>query len=93
MASHTKSLFVNTDDRDSRDDDDISLTSTVEEGGDYDVEELLAERENPDHPGQLQFLIKWEGYPLDQCTVCPSLFPPSFYRLGFSGLLCLQPSI
>ena len=75
MALYTQSLFVTTDDQNSGDDDDISLTSTVEEGGDYDVEELLAERGDPDDPSQLQYLIKWEGYPLDQCTVCSFRFP------------------
>lgn len=70
MAFLQNSLFVEADERMRGDDDDISLTSTVEEGGDYDVEELLFEREDPDAPGEPQFLIKWEGYPLDQCTVC-----------------------
>ena len=87
MALFTQSIFVATDDQNSGDDDDISLTSTVEEGGDYDVEELLFEREDPDAPGEPQFLIKWEGYPLDQCTVCSFHFqcdgPTSHSTGGF----------
>ncbi|KAI1499433.1 hypothetical protein F5X99DRAFT_389932 [Biscogniauxia marginata] len=57
------------------DDDDISLTSTDHEGdgaGDADkdwvVDDLLAERPHPDKPGQTQYLIKWEGFPLEDCT-------------------------
>lgn len=51
------------------DDDDISITSTVNEGGDFDVEQLLAERPKPDNPDEIEYLIKWEGYPLEECTV------------------------
>lgn len=71
MAAHEpSSLFTDSEGGDSGDDDDISLTSTIEEqGGDFDVEELLDEREHPEMPGVLQYLIKWEGYPMDQCTV------------------------
>ena len=85
MAFRPNGLFVETDDRSSGDDDDISLTSTVEEGGDYDVEELLFEREDPQEPGKPQFLIKWAGYPLDQCTVCSFHFQcdgPTYHSTG-----------
>ncbi|KAI2467663.1 hypothetical protein F4781DRAFT_401244 [Annulohypoxylon bovei var. microspora] len=58
------------------DDDDISLTSTDRGSEDDDkewvVEELCAERPHPDMPGEMQYLIMWEGFPLDQCTWEPT---------------------
>ncbi|KAK8094734.1 hypothetical protein PG997_001419 [Apiospora hydei] len=66
------SLFMNQNDQ--RDDDDISLTSTVAEANDDDklwtVDCILYERETEgsDHEGEMEYLIKWEGYPLNDCT-------------------------
>ncbi|KAI1213592.1 uncharacterized protein F4807DRAFT_193235 [Annulohypoxylon truncatum] len=61
------------------DDDDISLNSTDHEGYAYQtddkewvVEDLYAERPHPDIPGEMQYLIKWEGFPLDECTWEPA---------------------
>ncbi|RYP60873.1 hypothetical protein DL770_009907 [Monosporascus sp. CRB-9-2] len=69
MASESSSLFITGDGGDTADDDDISITSTdYGPEDDFEVEELLAERENPDVPGGYEFLIKWAGYPIDQCT-------------------------
>ncbi|RYP57858.1 hypothetical protein DL769_009235 [Monosporascus sp. CRB-8-3] len=69
MASESSSLFITGDGGDTADDDDISITSTdYGPEDDFEVEELLFERENPDVPGGLEFLIKWAGYPIDQCT-------------------------
>ncbi|KAI0884832.1 uncharacterized protein GGS22DRAFT_200502 [Annulohypoxylon maeteangense] len=54
--------------------DDISLNSTDHEGDSYEddkewvVEDVYAERPHLDKPGELQYLIKWEGFPLDECT-------------------------
>ncbi|KAI5923815.1 hypothetical protein F4810DRAFT_667598 [Camillea tinctor] len=57
------------------DDDDISITSTDHEGDgvddadkDWVVDDLLAERPHPYEPGRVQYLIKWEDYPLEDCT-------------------------
>ncbi|KAA8643646.1 putative Chromo domain protein Chp1p [Aspergillus tanneri] len=49
------------------DDDDISTTSTLssEPQSDYEVEEILAEKESRD--GML-YLVKWANYPLDRCS-------------------------
>ncbi|KAI1095158.1 hypothetical protein F5B19DRAFT_442103 [Rostrohypoxylon terebratum] len=58
--------------------DDISLNSTDHEGGDEDndkewvVEDVYAERPHPDVPGEMQYLIKWEGFPLDESTWEPA---------------------
>ncbi|RYP68002.1 hypothetical protein DL771_006925 [Monosporascus sp. 5C6A] len=69
MASESSSLFITGDGGDTADDDDISITSTdYGPEDDFEVEELLAERENPEVPGGFEFLIKWAGYPIDQCT-------------------------
>ncbi|RYO74201.1 hypothetical protein DL764_010955 [Monosporascus ibericus] len=69
MASESSSLFITGDGGDTADDDDISITSTdYGPEDDFEVEELLAERENPNVPGGFEYLIKWAGYPIDQCT-------------------------
>ncbi|XDG02861.1 hypothetical protein ABKA04_002476 [Annulohypoxylon sp. FPYF3050] len=58
--------------------DNISLNSTDHEGGDEDddkewvVEDVYAERPHPDEPGEMQYLIKWEGFPLDESTWEPA---------------------
>ncbi|KAI1388443.1 uncharacterized protein F4822DRAFT_246637 [Hypoxylon trugodes] len=58
-------------------DDDVSLNSTNGEEGDVDkdwiVEDIYAERDHPNDPGEMQYLIKWEGFPLDQCTWEPTV--------------------
>ncbi len=53
----------------SDDEDDISLTSTVADGGDddtFDVDCVYAERQNG--RGQTEYLISWTGFPMYQCT-------------------------
>ncbi|ORY64232.1 uncharacterized protein BCR38DRAFT_210006 [Pseudomassariella vexata] len=62
-------LFVSTSDE-SSDDDDISLTSAIVDAEDkeYVADGILAERPDEKRPGQLEYLIQWEDYPLDQCT-------------------------
>ncbi|KAI5854082.1 hypothetical protein GGS23DRAFT_502072 [Durotheca rogersii] len=58
--------------------DDISLTSTGDEasGEDQDkewfVDDLYAERPHPNRPGEMQYLIRWDGFPMDQCTWEPA---------------------
>ncbi|KAI1126571.1 hypothetical protein F5Y10DRAFT_244592 [Nemania abortiva] len=58
--------------QDDEDDDNLSITSTHIEDNDsdkeWDVEDILADRPDPDHPGALQYLIKWEGFKLEDCT-------------------------
>ncbi|OTB01590.1 hypothetical protein M426DRAFT_14341 [Hypoxylon sp. CI-4A] len=56
--------------------DTISLTST--DPGDQDedkewlVENIFAEQPHPERPGESQYLIKWDGFPMDQCTWEPT---------------------
>ncbi|KAI1381381.1 hypothetical protein F4677DRAFT_402843 [Hypoxylon crocopeplum] len=56
--------------------DDISLISTEDEDDDSDkewvVDDIYAERDHPDVPGEKQYLIKWDGFPMDQCTWEPT---------------------
>ncbi|KAI1099754.1 hypothetical protein F4804DRAFT_321048 [Jackrogersella minutella] len=59
------------------DTDDISLTSTNngdddEEDKEWFVDQLLAERPHPEIPGETQYLISWEGFPMDECTWEPA---------------------
>jgi len=53
-----------------KDDDDISLASTEPEYHDpeeeFEVEEILAERLTSD--GELQYLVRWAGFPMADCT-------------------------
>ncbi|KAI2620116.1 hypothetical protein GGS26DRAFT_595008 [Hypomontagnella submonticulosa] len=56
-----------------------SLKSSNHDGDDtegqdteYSVEDILAERANPDDPGETQYLIKWENYELCHCTWEPA---------------------
>lgn len=82
MTSELNSPAMDRDGSDGGDDDDISITSTIDEPeGDFDVEELLHERVNPHNPDEIQYLIKWENYPYDQCTVSPGLCCVSFLEL------------
>ncbi|TGJ80703.1 hypothetical protein E0Z10_g8067 [Xylaria hypoxylon] len=54
------------------DDDNLSTTSTNPEDNDSDkeweVEDILAERPHPNIPDALQYLIKWDGFQLEDCT-------------------------
>lgn len=54
------------------DDDKLSLTSTAPDVNDSDeefvVETVLAEKPSPANPQESFYLIKWEGFPLHQCT-------------------------
>jgi len=50
-------------------DEVLSASSTGEDEDDeFEVEMVLAERPDPDDPTASQYLIKWENYPMDQCT-------------------------
>jgi hypothetical protein len=58
--------------RDDEDEDNLSITSTNPEDGDTEkewfVDDVLAERPHPDDPTAAQYLIKWEGFELQDCT-------------------------
>ncbi|KAI8624590.1 hypothetical protein F5Y19DRAFT_309244 [Xylariaceae sp. FL1651] len=58
--------------REQEDDDDLSITSTSPEDDDSEkewcVDDVLAERPHPHVPGTMQYLIKWEGFELKDCT-------------------------
>ncbi|KAH9898636.1 hypothetical protein F4778DRAFT_782757 [Xylariomycetidae sp. FL2044] len=61
------------EERADEDEDDVSITSTNDgasndEEKEWVVDDILAERQNPLSPTEMQYLIKWEGFPLDQCT-------------------------
>ncbi|KAI1867184.1 uncharacterized protein JN550_007236 [Neoarthrinium moseri] len=62
------SLFVDDSCDVEPDDDAISLTSTVRsyhpKDEEFVVDDILAERQNPEEPDHTQYLIQWEGYPL-----------------------------
>ncbi|KAI0137182.1 hypothetical protein BJ170DRAFT_573393 [Xylariales sp. AK1849] len=67
-------LFVGDDEEVEDNDDNISLTSSLEsvhdETEEFVVDAILAERPNqdPDQEGDTQYLIKWENYAMDRCT-------------------------
>ncbi|KAL1997950.1 hypothetical protein VTN02DRAFT_367 [Thermoascus thermophilus] len=52
---------------DGADDDDVSITSTVEseQRSEYEVDTILSELAFPDG---VKYLVKWEGYPMERCT-------------------------
>ncbi|KAF1935467.1 hypothetical protein EJ02DRAFT_389143 [Clathrospora elynae] len=54
------------------DTDEISVTSTdLDEGGEYNVDKILAEKwlhEWPDGYVGMKWLLRWEGYRMDECT-------------------------
>ncbi|KAI1300771.1 hypothetical protein F5Y03DRAFT_363497 [Xylaria venustula] len=54
------------------DEDNLSIASTNAEENDsekeWEVDDVLAERPHPDIPGASQYLIKWEGFKLEDCT-------------------------
>ncbi|KAI0965985.1 hypothetical protein F4678DRAFT_450977 [Xylaria arbuscula] len=58
--------------QDCDDEDNLSVTSTNADDNDSDkeweVDDVLAERPHPDIPGASQYLIKWEGFKLEDCT-------------------------
>ncbi|KAI1412434.1 hypothetical protein F5Y13DRAFT_200081 [Hypoxylon sp. FL1857] len=59
------------------DTDSISITSTnhdedADQEKEWVVDDILAERDHPDMPGEKQYLIKWENFPMDQCTWEPA---------------------
>ncbi|KAI1076510.1 hypothetical protein F5B20DRAFT_555393 [Whalleya microplaca] len=75
MASPSPGLYVPSEVAAHDDMDDISITSTDQEdvdendaNKDWFVDDVYAERPDPENPGETQYLIKWEGFPLDQCT-------------------------
>ncbi|KAH8156390.1 hypothetical protein CIB48_g11857 [Xylaria polymorpha] len=57
---------------DDSDEDDLSITSTNPEDNDsekeWEVDDILAERPHPDIPDAMQYLIKWDGFKLEDCT-------------------------
>ncbi|KAI1753068.1 hypothetical protein F4782DRAFT_498241 [Xylaria castorea] len=58
--------------QDDSDEDGLSITSTNPEDNDsekeWEVDDILAERPHPVIPDALQYLIKWEGFKLEDCT-------------------------
>ncbi|KAI1366360.1 hypothetical protein F5Y08DRAFT_136618 [Xylaria arbuscula] len=58
--------------QDDDDEDNLSIVSTAvgdnDEEKEWEVDDILAERPHPDEPGASQYLIKWDGYPLEDCT-------------------------
>lgn len=79
-------LFVKEQDEPGDDDDDISLTSTVDEdagddneAGEYNADCILAERPSEHDEGEegaMQYLVKWEGKPTRE----PPASPKSAHR-------------
>ncbi|KAI1348561.1 hypothetical protein F5Y01DRAFT_291740 [Xylaria sp. FL0043] len=63
---------IATQQQDGEDDDDLSITSTNVGENDsekeWEVDDILAERQHPDDPDASQYLIKWEGFKLEDCT-------------------------
>ncbi|KAJ8120015.1 hypothetical protein ONZ43_g3170 [Nemania bipapillata] len=61
-----------TQQQDDSDDDDLSITSTHIEDNDsereWEVDDILADRPDPNDPDAMQYLIKWEGFKLEDCT-------------------------
>ncbi|KAK6955012.1 hypothetical protein Daesc_002642 [Daldinia eschscholtzii] len=74
MASPPTRLRTSAEQSDTDDMDDISVTSTdygvnhEDQDKEWTVEALYAERDHPEIPGEKQYLISWEGFPMDQCT-------------------------
>ncbi|KAF2965051.1 hypothetical protein GQX73_g8510 [Xylaria multiplex] len=58
--------------QDDEDDDNLSITSTNPDDNDSDkeweVDDILAERPHPSIPNVSQYLIKWDGFQLEDCT-------------------------
>ncbi|KAI1780623.1 hypothetical protein F4818DRAFT_396282 [Hypoxylon cercidicola] len=79
MASPSPGLFVPAEGHEVNDMDNNSSSSTtydvdgpVVEDKEWNVEDLYAERPHPDRPGEMQYLIKWEGFPMAECTWEPA---------------------
>ncbi|KAI0202554.1 hypothetical protein F4808DRAFT_420556 [Astrocystis sublimbata] len=57
---------------DDDDDDDLSITSSYAGDNDsekeWEVDDILAERQHPSHRGAMQYLIRWQGFELQDCT-------------------------
>ncbi|KAI0850055.1 hypothetical protein F5Y00DRAFT_233492 [Daldinia vernicosa] len=74
MAFPPTRLSVPAGPSDTDDIDNISLASTdygvnsEDQDKEWTVADLYAERPHPERPGERQYLIKWEGFPMDQCT-------------------------
>ncbi|KAI1766893.1 hypothetical protein GGR53DRAFT_183319 [Hypoxylon sp. FL1150] len=74
MAPPSPSLFVPAGDHEPNvaDYNSASASYDVDDAGDdekeWNVEDVYAERPHPDRPGEFQYLIKWEGFPVDECT-------------------------
>ncbi|KAI0485869.1 hypothetical protein F4859DRAFT_472770 [Xylaria cf. heliscus] len=70
-ASHSREGDA-AEQREDSDEDDLSITSTINEDNDsekeWEVDDILAERPHPLIPDALQYLIKWEGFKLEDCT-------------------------
>ncbi|XXG97571.1 hypothetical protein Hte_003876 [Hypoxylon texense] len=79
MSLPSPGLFVPTEGREVNDMDNTSPSSTTydvddaaEDDKEWNVEDLYAERPHPDRPGEMQYLIKWEGFPMEECTWEPA---------------------
>ncbi|KAI0181836.1 hypothetical protein GGR52DRAFT_568050 [Hypoxylon sp. FL1284] len=77
MATPSPGLFVPDDDSSAHGIDNNSPSSATYDltnEGDkvWSVEDLYAERPHPEEPGRMQYLIKWEGYPMNECTWEPA---------------------
>ncbi|KAI2641990.1 hypothetical protein GGS21DRAFT_500699 [Xylaria nigripes] len=75
MSPKDSELFLATDEnaqQQDEDEDDLSITSTNADDNDcdkeWDVEDILAERRHPDDPDAMQYLLKWEGFEIQDCT-------------------------
>lgn len=79
MASPSPGLFIPTEGREVNDMNNNSPSSTThdvdgaaEDDKEWNVEDLYAERPHPERPGEMQYLIKWEGFPMEECTWEPA---------------------
>lgn len=72
MASPSN-LFVDSDPEGAS----LDSTGPSEHSSDhyFEVDEVLAEREIPEEPGETEFLVSWTGYPLDRATVSHLVLP------------------
>ncbi|KAK5634985.1 hypothetical protein RRF57_010697 [Xylaria bambusicola] len=64
-------LFSPSPQDDDDDEDNLSTTSTIIDNDsekEWDVDDILAERQHPDDPDISQYLVKWENFPLEDCT-------------------------
>ncbi|KAI1649486.1 uncharacterized protein F4817DRAFT_330523 [Daldinia loculata] len=74
MAFPPTRLSVPAGPSDTDDIDNISLASTdygvnsEDQDKEWTVADLYADRAHPERPGERQYLIKWDGFPIDQCT-------------------------